>query len=111
MQKERILPSLQAKAEKTQKLKYEQQGKHLSYWSEADVQFVSDLTQIEIEEGGPCEAEILMSFFKFYGYEFDRVSYAIDIRSANKPYPARTEVLAQIRAKFCEHPKSQEILG
>ena len=37
MQKERILPSLQAKAEKTLKLSYEQQGKHLSYRSEAEV--------------------------------------------------------------------------
>jgi hypothetical protein len=36
-QKERILPSLQAKAEKTLKLSYEQQGKHLSYRSEAEV--------------------------------------------------------------------------
>lgn len=61
---------------------------------------MSNLSQLEIEEGGPCEAEILMNFFKFYGFEFDRASYAIDIRSANKPYPARAEVLAQIRGKF-----------
>lgn len=52
-----------------------------------------------------------MSFFEFYGHTFDREKYAIDIRSGNMPYPLRSEILAHIKAKFSEHPKSQEILG
>lgn len=84
----------------------------MSYQSVAEVQFESDLSQVVAnQETGPCEAEILMKFFEFYGHRFDREKYAIDIRSGNVPYPVRTVILGQIQDKFAQHPKSQDILG
>lgn len=72
-----------------------------------EAQFESDLSRVVAnQEKGPGEAEILMKFFEFYGHNFDREKYAIDIRSGNVPYPMRTEILGQIRDKFGQHPKS-----
>jgi len=100
------LPSLQALVEDRQLLRYEQQGKHISYYSVTEVQFERDLSRVvTCEDRGPSEAEILMKFFEFYGFIFDREKYAIDIRSGNLPYPLRDVVLEQVKDKFSEHPR------
>lgn len=102
MQFEGILPSLQAAAKDKKYLKYEQQGKFLSYQSTSEVQFERDFDKVKMPKSAYelNEVQILEKFFHFYGHTFNESHLAIDIRSGDNPFPLRVDVLGEIKGKF-----------
>lgn len=81
-------------------VEYEQQGREFNYSSSCNVALREEIPpECARSDVTHSEAEILISFFAFYAFEFDEVELAIDIRKSN-PFQPRWRVLQETAQAF-----------